>query len=426
MQQRPTVVCLQETKLSDVSSVMANEILGPMFDYAFLPAVNVSGGIMLGWHRDYWTTSGVVQGTYSLVARLHPVGQSTPWWIIVVYGPMHDDARVEFLEELLRFSDTCVGPWMICGDFNMIYQAEDKSNNRLDRCSMRRFRAFINRAHRQEVTLLGQRFTWSSEREHPTLERLDRCLATVEWFLAFPYHCLKPLSTDCSDHCPLLLLLDIAHGAKRKFRFESFWAMLPGFLDVVAMAWSRPVHDVNPFRLLDVKLRYVTRALRSWSASRVGSVRFQLALAREVVLRFDEAQDYRPLSPREAELRKAFKLRTLGLASLARTIARQRSCLLFLAEGDAKTRFFQLQACHRKRKSRIDSLSVDGVQVVDEDLMANSLYDCYNLILGSNFVRSRRINLDTIGLPSLDLSGLEVLFTEEEVLWLWTSPMIRR
>jgi hypothetical protein len=163
--------------------------------------------------------------------------------------------------------------------------------------------------------------------------------------------------------------------------------------------------------VLDIKLRYTARVLRSWSTSRVGSVRFQLALAREVVLRLDEAQDYIPLSPREVVLRKAFKLRTLGLASLARTIARQRSRLLFLAEGDANTRFFQLQACHRKRKSRIESLSVDGAQMVNEDLMAHSLYEYYNLILGSNFERSRRINLEAVGLPS----GLEVMFTEEEV-----------
>lgn len=205
---------------------------------------------------------------------------------------------------------------------------------------MRRFRAFINTAHLQEVALLGQRFTWSSECDSPTLERLDRFFTSVDWFVAYPYHCLKPLSTDCSNHCPLLLLLDTALGAKRRFRFESFWTKLPGFIDVVAAAWARPLPNVDPFPVLDFKLRNVARALQSWSATRTGSVRFQLALARELVLRLDEAQDFTALPVREAELRKTLKLRILGLASLARTIARQRSRLLFLAEGDANTRFF--------------------------------------------------------------------------------------
>lgn len=147
VQQRATVVCLQETKLSTVCTAWANEILGTMFDYDFVPAINVSGGNLLGWHRDHWSASGVVKGRYSLSAKLTPVGSQVPWWITVVYGPQLGDEKVEFLNELLLFRETNLGPWLLCGDFNMIYQAEDKNNDRLDRRNMRRFRAFINMAH---------------------------------------------------------------------------------------------------------------------------------------------------------------------------------------------------------------------------------------------------------------------------------------
>lgn len=179
----------------------------------------------------------------------------------MVYGPQQDEDKVEFLSELLLFREASPGPWLLCEDFNMIYQAEDKNNDRLDRRNMRRFRAFINRAQLQEIELTGRRFTWSSERERPTLERIDRFLASVDWFAAHPYHYLRPLSTDCSDHCPLLLLLDTSPGTKLRFRFESFWTKLPGFVDVVAVAWARPLPNANPFRLLDFKLRNVARAL---------------------------------------------------------------------------------------------------------------------------------------------------------------------
>lgn len=88
------------------------------------------------------------------------------------------------------------------------------------------------------------------------------------------------------------------------------------------------------------------------------------------MLRFDEAQECRDLTAQEVELRRTLKLRILGLASPARTIARQRSRLLFLAEGDANTKFFHLQACHRGRKNRIESLWVEGSELVREDHMA--------------------------------------------------------
>lgn len=63
----------------------------------------------------------------------------------------------------------------------------------------------------------------------------------------------------------------------------------------------------------------------------------------------------------------------------------------------------------------IQSLWVEGSELVTNDNMAQALYDHYNSILGSSFERTRRIHLNAIGLPSLDLSDLEVLFSEEEV-----------
>jgi hypothetical protein len=159
----------------------------------------------------------------------------------------------------------------------------------------------------------------------------------------------------------------------------------------------------------------VAKALRAWSSAKIGSVRLQLAIAREVILSLDEAQENRQLAQWESDLRKTLKLRVLGLACLARTIARQRSRILFLAEGDANTKFYHLQACHRSRKSRIDSLHVQGGEVVSDAAMADTLFDYFNSIIGANFERSRNINLAAIGVPDMELSALEALFTVEEV-----------
>lgn len=117
-----------------------------------------------------------------------------PWWITVVYGPQLDYEKVEFLDELLQFREANAGPWLLCGDFNMIYQAADKNNDRLGRRDMRRFRSFISRAHLQEVDLVGRRFTWSSERDTPTLERLDRVLVSVD--------CSQSFQATTSSRCP--------------------------------------------------------------------------------------------------------------------------------------------------------------------------------------------------------------------------------
>ena len=53
--------------------------------------------------------------------------------------------------------------------------------------------------------------------------------------------------------------------------------------------------------------------LRSWSAKNIGSVCLQLAIAKEIVLRLDAAQDIRSLAPHELALRRKAKLCSLGL-----------------------------------------------------------------------------------------------------------------
>lgn len=171
----------------------------------------------------------------------------------------------------------------------------------------------------------------------------------------------------------------------------------------------------DPCRILDYKLRNVAHALKSWSMKRMGSVKLQLAAARELVLMLDRAMDSRAFIPEEVELRRRLKFRCLGLASLCRTIARQRSRIQFLAEGGTNTRFFHLQACHRRRKNYIHSLSVEGAELVQDEHMAEALYNFFDSILGTDFQRTSRLNLHVLQLPTAELAALEVCFTEEEV-----------
>lgn len=50
------------------------------------------------------------------------------WWITVVYGPLEAAAQQAFLDELTVLRSSLSGPWLLFGDFNMIYRAADKNN----------------------------------------------------------------------------------------------------------------------------------------------------------------------------------------------------------------------------------------------------------------------------------------------------------
>jgi hypothetical protein len=134
-----------------------------------------------------------------------------------------------FLEELHNLSQVRSRPWILCGDFNMIYHAQDESNDHLDRRSMGQLRRFLNVTTSKEIHLQGRQFTWSNERMHPTLERIDKVFISTEWECLFPHHDLKSLPSLCSDHVLLLLQTEANLSPKRRFLFRTFWPKPSGF-----------------------------------------------------------------------------------------------------------------------------------------------------------------------------------------------------
>jgi hypothetical protein len=102
------------------------------------------------------------------------------------------------------------------------------------------------------------------------------------------------------------------------------------------------------------------------------------------------------------------------LASLARTIARHRSRIRYLEEGDANTKFFHLQACHRSRKNHIHSILHEGHWFTADEAKEGVIFNYYKGILGTPFECLHSLHLDDL-LPRLDLTGIDACFTEEEI-----------
>ena len=142
----------------------------------------------------------------------------------------------------------------------------------------------------------------------------------------------------------------------------------------------------------------------------------QLLIAREVIFRLDQAQEFRELSLEEVGFKKELKKLTLGLSSLERTIARQRSRLLFLAEGDANPHFFHLHANGRRRKNNITRVrDADADDFVYGDNMSTVLFNFFDNLIETEWDRTCTLNLEAIGISPRNMMTLELSFTEEEV-----------
>lgn len=164
-------------------------------EYLVLPAIGTRGGILLAWKGSVCRALDHRVDTYSVSIQLQRQ-DAPPWWFTGVYGPSVDALKPNFLQELRLVRQHCTGPWAIGGDLNLIYRAQDKNNANLDRAMMGRFRRLLNNLELQEIPLLGHKFTWSNERESPTLVRLDWLFVTSEWEQIFPDCLLQSLAPE--------------------------------------------------------------------------------------------------------------------------------------------------------------------------------------------------------------------------------------
>jgi exonuclease III len=108
------------------------QLLGHEFDYVYPPSIQTRGGILITWSRSSWSVSSVTTGTYAITTKVRHINGGQDWWITSVYDPTVDTEKPNFLTELREIKDSKSGPWLVCGDFNIIYSAEDKSNDKLD------------------------------------------------------------------------------------------------------------------------------------------------------------------------------------------------------------------------------------------------------------------------------------------------------
>jgi exonuclease III len=141
---KPSIVCLQETKLCSISDFDILSILGFGFsNFVFSSAQGTRGGVLIAW-RDgsFVSVASVVKNFYVSVQFQEESGSC--WWFTGVYGLHQDNLKQDFLHELRLVREECVWPWFLCGDFHMILKEEDKNNSNINRTMMGIFRGLVN------------------------------------------------------------------------------------------------------------------------------------------------------------------------------------------------------------------------------------------------------------------------------------------
>lgn len=233
-----TIVCLQETKINTWTHNLLLETVGldMASNVAFLPAIGVSGGILLAASERFFSLSQQNQTTNTVSAKITMLAENKEWTITGVYGLQADTDKISFMQEITNLKQQALPAWLILGDFNPILRVQDKNNSRINLPMLNRFKSMIDNLELVPIELVGKKFTWCNDQTTPTMTKIDHLLASTEWLDIFPSTELQALASLGSDHCPLFLQGGVNFDFYRGFRFEAHWAHMPGFLNTIREA----------------------------------------------------------------------------------------------------------------------------------------------------------------------------------------------
>jgi hypothetical protein len=138
-------------------------------------------------------------------------------------------------------------------------------------------------------------------------------------------------------------------------------------------------------------------------------------MAQEVILHFDEAQDFRDLSQAEFSLQAKLKKRIMGWLVLERARKKQCARISYVWEGDANTCFFHLWANGRCRKNFIQCLINGNDWCFNHEDKSQIVQEHFDNIMSAPAPCTRDFSWPNLQLPSINLSALDAPFLDEEI-----------
>lgn len=185
------------------------------------------------------------------------------WRLVVVYGSPYEEGKAEFLQELGDLLDNWDGPTIIGGDFNIVSNVKEKSNENIDLKWANLFKEMDNMYSLVELKSSARAYTWTNNQDSPIMAALDKILCTTSFEQSFPLAFVSVRARATSDHVPLILNSGVKERKKPSlFRFEKWWLEQADFKDLVKKIWNTPCAFNDALDIWQFKVRLFRKKVK--------------------------------------------------------------------------------------------------------------------------------------------------------------------
>jgi hypothetical protein len=226
--------------------------------------------------------------------------------------------------------------------------------------------------------------------------------------------------TTTSDHYAVMVKLisdprrRVNQPVSSSFRYEAFWRRAPDYKDTLEAAWAASGDGPPSLHSTWAKLNRMAPTLKDWSQATFGSVKKKIRRLEQqlFVLRGQQLSDASVREERDIERQLC------ELFECEEIMAKQRSRVEWIREGDRNTAFFHAKASARKRTNKISSLQrVDGSKCESQGEIKGMVHQFYEHLFSSEPCDSIDAVLDAIPVKVMDEMNADLCkpYTDEEI-----------
>jgi hypothetical protein len=203
------------------------------------------------------------------------------------------------------------------------------------------------------------------------------------------------------------------------FKFELGWLLRDGFFDLVSEVWQKENRGSSPMLRWQNKIRRLRQFLRGWAKNMKGAYSKEKQELMRIANELDKKAESMLLSPQELDLKQSVKERLAQFLREEEIHWFQRAKTTKMLKGDRNTKYFQMVANGKRRKTRIFRLEQeDGIIEGDENLkryITNYYKDLFGRPEGNNFSLLESMTEDIPQVSTEENELLTAEFSEKKV-----------
>ncbi|XP_058758687.1 uncharacterized protein LOC131631944 [Vicia villosa] len=416
--QRPTFICIQETKLENIDRNLCLFIWGSNdFDFAFKPSNGRSGGILAIWDKNFLS----IRITHVLEYALWLEGE---WGmgrnvvsLVTVYAPCDRRSKSALWSDLLnRINRNREVSICILGDFNAIRDISERKggNETYNMNEIEEFDNFISDAELIDIPILGRSFTWQRP-GGSVMSRLDRFLLSEKWNRTWPSCTQWCLDKGLSDHCPIMLCESSLDWGPKPFRMLKCWREMRGYHDFVIKNWRDIKVQGWGMYVLKEKFKKIKVRLKEWHKNHFQNLEGRIKEEKEKLNGLEVLGESTGYSVEDLQARSEISSTIHKLSNLNCSIQWQKARSKWLKEGDANSKYFHSCINKRRKDNEILCLDVNGRRVTEVKDIKEEIFDHFSRQFASRGTYAIPENLISNYIDDVQNVELVREFSEEEI-----------